>query len=341
MATMIQRSSHENVLPTNAPEMATEPKSDESTKDTVAQDESSINMRRLAELMDAWGQGRFNTPETFSEAAEAFYTKDVVVEVGSANPHVGAGATLRDYSFDTLKDWFDWLGTFDLTDMVVTAVPSSKDPSQVWQQCRFVAASKATGRATGRSAYFELLNVIEFDGAKAKRVTTMYDNPAKFAYLSGVQEAPTDVKMPVFEPHPDPMPVFEESFAAWGAGEFAKAETKQAAFNKFLKPDFVLDASNAALPEVFKVYRGHEGADQWANGVVGSWEFTRMETTAEVGLKPGCVMQRLECDVKHAGKEAKGIVMYVEVAFDADGKGVYNKHFWANPKVAASLYASE
>jgi len=33
--------------------------------------------------------------------------------------------------------------------------------------------------------------------------------------------------------------------------------------------------------------------------------------------------------------------MYIEVAYDADGKGVYNKHFWANPKVAASLYATE
>jgi len=337
MATMIQRSSNENVLPTNATEMETERMGD-STKEAVAQDESSINMRRLAELMDAWGQGRFNSPETFGEAAEAFYAKDVVINVGSANPHVGAGATLRDYSFDTLKDWFDWLATFDLTDMVVTAVPSSKDPSQVWQQFRFVATSKATGRMTGRSAYFELLNVIEWEGAKVKRATTMYDNAAKFAYLSGAQEATTDVKMPVFEPHPDPMPVYEKSFAAWGAGEFAK-QTKQATFDKFLKPDFVLDASSAALPEVFKVYHGHAGADRWANGELGTWEFTRMEATAEVGLKPGCVMQRLECDVKRAGVEAKGIVMYIEAAFDADGKGVYNKHFWANPKVAASLYA--
>merc|ERR1712224_363265 len=66
-----------------------------------------------------------------------------------------------------------------------------------------------------------------------------------------------------------------------------------------------------------------------------------MEVTAEVGLKPGCGMQRLECDVTHAGKEAKGIVIYIEIAYDADGKAVSNKHFWANPKVAASLYTTE
>merc|ERR1712054_578298 len=116
---------------------------------------------------------------------------------------------------------------------------------------------------------------------------------------------------------------------------------KQAAFETFLHTDFVLDASSALLPEIFKVYRGHGGVDQWANGVMGAWEFTRMEATAEVGLKPGCVMQRLEFDVTHKGKEAKGIVMYIEIAYDADGKAVHQKHFWANPKVAASLYAAE
>ena len=90
-----------------------------------------------------------------------------------------------------------------VTDMVVAAVPSSKDPSEVWQQFNMVATSKATGK----SARIEGLFVYSFDGAKVKRITAIYADPAQLAYLNGVQEAQTDVKMPTFEPHPDPMPV--------------------------------------------------------------------------------------------------------------------------------------
>merc|ERR1711998_89778 len=159
---------------------------------------------------------------------------------------------------------------------------------------------------------------------------------------NGKEEAPSEVDMPAFKPHPDPMPVYEAAFAMWGAGEFANPETKQANFDKTTHPQVIMDVSNPALPaDIFKRYHGHAGVDEWANGVIGKWEFTRMEIAAEVGLKPGCVMQRLECDVKHAGKEATGIVTYVELAYDADGKAVYNKSFWANPLVVASLYAKE
>jgi len=52
-------------------------------------------------------------------------------------------------------------------------------------------------------------------------------------------------------------------------------------------------------------------------------------------------MQWLDCDATHEGKEANGIMIYVELAYDADGKAVYNKHFWANPRVVASLYGAE
>merc|ERR1711988_540934 len=117
--------------------------------------------------------------------------------------------------------------------------------------------------------------------------------------------------------------------------------TKQASFDKTCHTQVVIDVSNAALPaDIFKTYYGHAGVDAWANGVMGKWEFTRMDITAVVGLKPGCVTQRLDCDVKHEGKEAKGIVIYIELAYNADSKAVYNKHFWANPRVVASLYAS-
>lgn len=42
---------------------------------------------------------------------------------------------------------------------------------------------------------------------------------------------------------------------------------------------------------------------------------------AIAGLKPGCVMQRMTFDVMHktTNKEAKGVQMYNEVAYNIEG----------------------
>merc|ERR1711998_765919 len=134
-------------------------------------------------------------------------------------------------------------------------------------------------------------------------------------------DMPAQLTLPSFEPHPDPKPVFETIFATWGSGEFAAEETKQAAMDKFNRSDIVMDVSSSLLPDVFKVYHGTAGVDAWANGVIGQWEFTRFDSTTETGLKPGCVMQKLDVDVKHkgTGKEATGIRIFNELAYDADG----------------------
>jgi len=341
MATMITRNSQDLILPSFT-DVAGEAERSNSIKQAAQEatnegtEERPIALGRWDEMIAAWGQGRFNTPETFDEARKAFFSKDAVIDVGR-NEHAGVKA-FKEYSFDTMNEWFDYLGTFDLSDVAVNAVLSSKDASQLWQQLRCTATSKATGK----SAHIELLSIIDFDGAMVKRITNLYADPKRHAYLNGTEETLTQVQLPSFEPHPDPMPVYEALFAMWAAGDFANAETKAANFDKTAHPQAVLDASNAALPaDIFKTYHGHAGLDEWANGVVGKWEFTRMDVTAAVGLKPGCVMQRLDCDVKYEGKEANGIVIYVELAYNTDGKAVYNKLFWANPRVVASLYGAE
>ena len=61
--------------------------------------------------------------------------------MASANESVGISQFKR-YSFETLDGWFDFLAEFDIADVVVTAVPSSKDAMQIWQHASFTMTSK-------------------------------------------------------------------------------------------------------------------------------------------------------------------------------------------------------
>lgn len=327
MATLLKRDSH-NLLPAIDSVVELELKK---TKSTLVHGCEA----RLGEILAAWGTGQFNSPDTVDAAKKEFFAEEVIFDVASANENAGV-SQFKKYSFETLNEWFDFLAQFDIADMVVTAVPSSKDAMQIWQHASFTMTSKVTGR----SITSQNLTTFEFEGDQIKRAMTIYADPSAFAFLTGVTDTPTEaVKPPAFEPHPDPKSVWEVAFAAWGAGEFAQLETKQAAFDKYVHPEIVIDTlGDVGLPEVFKVFHGHAGCDTWANELMGKWEFTRMETSVEAGLKPGYVLQKLECDVRLEGNEAKGIVMFIETAYDSEGKSVHNKIFWANPQVVGSLY---
>jgi len=330
MATLIKRNS-ENLAPNvSAPIAVGHP---------VAQHKPSsdnVALQRFHQMLAAWGEGRFDKPDTVDDAVAEFYTTDVVFDVETANGHTGM-AELKTYTFETIKDWFAFTLKYDLADVVVSAVPNSLDPSEIWQ--RF--SCQATSKESGKSMLLEAVFIYNFEGDKVRRLSGIYADPDRLASIDNKNlDMPAQLTLPSFEPHPDPKAVFEAAFAAWGSGEFAAEETKQAAMERLIRPDILIDVSSSLLPDVFKVYRGHAGTDAWANGVMGQWEFTRFDSTVETGLKPGCVMQKLDVDAKHkgTGKEAKGIRIYNELAYDAQGKGVYTKQFWANPAVAASLY---
>lgn len=324
MATLIKRDS-ENLAPNVAPDDMQQKPSNE-----------DLPLQRYHEIMSAWGEGRFNMPDTIDAAVAEFYTTDVVFDVETANGHTGM-PELKTYTFATIKDWFAWIAKYELSDVVASAVPNSLDPSEIWQ--RF--SCQVTSKEAGKSMLLEAIFIYNFEGDKIRHVSGIYADPDRLASIDNKnRDMPAQLMLPSFEPHPNPKPVFEAAFAAWSSGEFAAEETKQAAMDKFIRPDVLNDVSSSLLPDVFKVYRGHAGTDAWANGVIGQWEFTRFDSTVEAGLKPGCVMQKLVVDVTHkgTGKEAKGIRIYNELAYDAEGKGVYTKQFWANPAVAASLY---
>lgn len=278
----------------------------------------------------------FNMSDTICAAKENFFTEDMTIDVLGAE-HTGVDALSKQYTFETIGEWFDYVATFDMTDMVMTDVELSKDAGQLWQ--RF--SGTLTSKASGRSVALESLTIYHMRGDKFEKISIVYADPMVFAYLDGTVETRNEAsKLPEFEPHPNPKATWDAALDAWASGAFTKAETKQAAMDEFIHPEGVVDASSAALPEPFAVLHGHTGVDKWNNEIIGKWEITRMELTPMTGLKPGCVLQKLDCDAKYDGKEAKGIVMYSEIAYDADGKCIYMKIYWANPQVVASLYAA-
>jgi len=323
MSTLMKRDS-ENLAPN-----ATMP-------NAVQQKSQNVALTRYHELIAAWTAGRFNMPDTVDAAVAEFYASDVAFDVETANGHTGM-QEFKAYTFDTIKDWFAWVGKYDISDVTASAVTNSQDPAEIWQ--RF--SCETTSKETAKSMLIEAIFIYNFEGDKIKRVSGIYADPDRVASLGNKNDdLPAQLTRPSFEPHPDPKTIFEAVFAVWGAGEFAAEQTKQAAMDKHIRPDVVIDVSSSLLPDVFKVYHGHAGTDAWANGVMGQWEFSRFDSTVEAGLKPGCVMQKLDVDAKHkgTGKEAKGIQIFNELAYDADGKAVYTKQFWANPALAASLY---
>lgn len=296
----------------------------------------NLALKRYQELCSAWGEGRFNMPETVDATIADYVAPDVVWDLETANGHSGLPA-FKTYEYDTVSDWFEFLAKFDLADIEMSAVPSSLNPSEIWQRVRCLATAKATGKSMVLDAIF----IITFEGEKVKHFTGIYADPDRVAALfKPGDDASAQVTPPSFEPLADPMPAFEKIFAAWGTGAFSAADTKQAALETLARADGLLDCTCSLRPELFKLYQGHDGIDQYINGVVGEWEFERLDSTVEAGLRPGCVLQKLSADVKHqrTGKTAKGIVIFSENGYDADGKWAYGKLFWANPAVAMSLY---
>merc|ERR1711988_940651 len=97
---------------------------------------------------------------------------------------------------------------------------------------------------------------------------------------------PPAVELPPFSPHADPLEPYGEKMALWGAGEFLKAEVR----------------------------REH---------LVPTWYMSNLVNgTPIVGLKAGCVTTSMTFDVKHkgTGKEAQGVQMWNEFAYNAEGK---------------------
>lgn len=327
----IQKRDSENQMPAN-----TEANLDIKSKVKSVGVLESTSVEHISEYAAAWGAGRFNVGDVDAALAE-FFNEDCVLDA-SAAAHSGVAAYKVHHGFAGLKEWFDFSGGFEFEGMEVSHVTGAA-PNEVWM--RF-SAKNVTWKATGKGAQFDCLIVFTFTGDKISKMKVAIIDPASVAAVmsEGDVPIPSAVQLPAFEPHPNPMEPFGEKMALWGAGEFAKPEVR----SKHLQPDCVDDLTDSALAvgplgDVFKPHVGCDGVGLWIEHQT-LWEMTNIDVTPVVGLKPGCLTARMTCDVKHktTGKEAKGVEMYNEFAYNADGQFVYARHYMVNAPLLASIY---
>jgi len=183
MATMIKRDSQDSSF-----EVPVEPAAPKRSSSNI----STRFEARVGEFFAAWGEGRFNKPETIEAAKEEFYSKDFSLDVATANAHNGIEAC-KQYTFATVNAWFDYLAGFDLADMVVTTVTPSRDGG-LWQK----VTNTATSKLTGLSARVEIIITYHLQGDKFDRMSLIYADPMVHAYLNGTVETLEEVKLPAF-----------------------------------------------------------------------------------------------------------------------------------------------
>jgi len=290
---------------------------------------------QAAACLAAWGAGRFD--ET---AMKEFFTDDFVLDASSA-AHSGVAAYKVHSGFGGLKDWFAFVGSFDFEELEFSYA-AGQSASEVWVRS---SAKKAVYKETGKSAPFDCVNLFEWDGDKAlfAKMTVAVYNPATIAAIMSEREPPFPFPPPVqlpaaFDPHLTPMEPFGEIMALWGSGELNNAE----ALRKHIAAAAVSDLTDVALAvgPLGEVFTAHLDQGEWMDYQAEHWAMSNVDVAPIVGLKPGCVMARVSFDVKHkgTGKEAKGVQVFNELAYNADGQFVYLRHYWINAPLLASIY---
>lgn len=325
MSTILKRNSSES-MPTNVDMPAPALKKNKSTEAA----KSPVEL--TGELLAAWGKGEFNTGDIDAALAK-HYTEDVIIDASSA-AHSGVAMYKVHNGLAAVKDWFDWVAGFKMEDMEVSMVAGEKE-----NICLLSMTCNATFTATDKSAHFSCFQIYEFKGEKIAKLTFLVYNPASVAAIISAEDAliPPVVELPSFAPHANPLEPFGEKMALWGAGEFLKAEVRR----EHMVSDVVDDLTDGALPSVLKPYVGVDGTGEWLEHVASMWEMSNMVIgNPIVGLRAGCVMTSMTFDVKHkgTGKAAQGVQMWNELAYNAEGKFVYGRHFFVNAPLVASIY---
>jgi len=323
---MLKRNSSEN-MPTTVDMPAPELKKAKSTET------SKSVVELIGEVLAAWGKGEFSTGDVDAALAK-YYTTDVLIDASPA-AHSGVAMYKKHNGFTGVKDWFDWVASFKLEDMEVSMGAGEKE-----NICLLRMNASATYTATGKSAFFSAFQIFEFEGEKIAKQTFAVYNPAAVAAIISTEDVPIPpaVELPSFSPHANPLEPYGEKMALWGAGEFLKAEVRR----EHLVPDCVDDLTDGALPSVLKPYVGIDGTGEWMEHMASTWDMSNLVIgTPIVGLKAGCVTTSMTFDVKHkgTGKEAQGVQMWNEFAYNAAGKFVYARHFFINAPLIASIYS--
>lgn len=330
----IQKRDSENEIPGNteaAPNLKRS-KSSKSDAPTSEADPSAKAVERTSDFLAAWGAGRFNEGDIEAALAE-FIAEDAVLDT-SSGAHVGVDVYKVTEGIAGVKGFLAWLGGFDMEGVEMSHV-AAPVPNEVW--VRFSAA-KCTSKVTGKSAPHHSLWVYTWDGDKIAKLQGITYEPANTAATLSKDDVPmpSTLQLPTFEPHHSPLEPFAEKMALWGAGEFLDAEMCR----KHCAADVVDDMTESALPDVLKPQVGPEGINEWVKYMDATWEMSNVDAVPVAGLKPGCVMMRMTFDVKHktTGKEAHGVRMYNELAYNVAGQYVYARRYYVNAPLLASIY---
>lgn len=294
---------------------------------------------RYNECLAAWATGKFNIPEEVDATVAEFFTTDLFYDIKSAAGHTGLDVCSKVYGFHDVKDVFAFGAQFDYESLKMSVV-AGPAPNEVWH---LVEADQARHKETGKSAPLSRLVIATFEGDKMCKVVTAMHDPGSMAAVCSTENVPMPAvaELPAFEPHPDPLSIWVPFIEQWGSGDFSNPEEKEAAYAKTYAPYVVIDATNSAAPEVFKVYKGLEGAEAWVDGMwAQTVELSNVDLKPAAVIKPGCVVQKVTCDAKHkaTGKEATGGEFYIESAINTAGKVVYQRFYYVNPEKIRDIF---
>jgi len=292
--------------------------------------ETKSPVDRTADLLAAWGAGRFNTGD--ADAYTEFFTDDVITDARGG--HAGAAEFQTYHGIEGAKAWFEFVGTFEYEGLETSHVAGPAD--EVW--LRFTAANSVS-KKTGKGGAYSGYNILTWKGDKCAKLVHVPFHPARTAAILSEEDVPVPpmAALPSFEPHPEPMEAYATAMGLWQSGEL----NQPAVYKAYVAGDALNDVSDSALPDVLKAYTGSASVREWMDHMSANWELTNTEVQPVAGLAPGCVTHRFTTDVKHkaTGKEAKGVQCYAELGYNADGQLVYGRNYWVNAPKLASIYA--
>lgn len=317
-------------------------KKSKSSSEVVSKTATEIALETWGMIVSNWGEGKFNSPTEAEALFEKFFSKDCTID--ATHGCAGLHSKFKMYGFAELQEWFNMLVDTDNEGLKINFVASPTTEGEVWHHFEIeTCTNKATGKKVHNTSGVVIIN---FEGAKVSKIVQINHAPAAFAamYSNNAEDVvPQHPALPSFEPAADPKAAFEALFGRWAAGDFSHAETKEALCEQYITSDCVLDYSSHVMPSLFKVYTGHAGFEAWNSGVVAEqWDLSNMEVAVTTGLKPGCVLMKVSCDIKHktTSKEVKGAVSYQEGAYNAEGKFVHVRVYWTDPAAIAAIHTA-
>lgn len=319
----------------------TDPPRAATVKETAAPAADNPNVAAWGKLLEAWKEGKFND-DSKTETIKQFYHEDVVIDCSSGT--FAGLADLKKYTGHAgAQEWFDFVGKEQFgTPEAPPEFVCAPGPSPEILYHKYKAEVSLKDKEGKGPVHDTGLLVWTWADGKVKSLKFIYGDPTIVAALFAGDEVPVPsepFKAPTFEPHPDPVSVWQTIYDGWSTGQMANPETKDAFFAKVFSENVFFDMKGPH--EKFKKYEGFAGVDEWTNSVIGAdWDMKNLVPTAVAGPQPGTVIMHMTHDltIRSTGKSLEGVSFFFEWGIEKSGKCVYVKAYWENAAAVAALY---